>query len=174
MQCYVCSVDTVNWGRPRKRMFLGIAGIGSCNFPSMTAVDGIGMIRAHLLYPELENCIVDGDYYELLCFTENNNLLYHDTNYTTCLVITNGIDEIKFQPKMFPNPTTSFLTIQSENNFPEQTAFQLFDITGRMVLQKQLTQKNTQLDVSGMSKGMYLYNIFSSKQKLGSGKLVIQ
>lgn len=83
------------------------------------------------------------------------------------------IDKIALNAFVLPNPATSFISIQSETNFSEQTNFRLFDVTGRIVLQKQLTEKLTQLDVSAVSKGMYLYTVSSATLKISSGKLVI-
>lgn len=171
---YVCAVDTMYWGRPRKRMILGLSSINGCNQQNYLAVEGIGMIRANFLYPDLEHYLFDGEHYQLLCFSENNNLLYHDTTYSSCTAVWNGIDDIKITIAISPNPTTNSITIQSENNLPPQTNFQLYDITGRMVLQKQLTGKETTVPLNEISKGLYVYTVTSKEKKLGSGKLVVQ
>ena len=175
--CKVDSVDTVTLGgKLRKRMFITY---NNDSWKPDVWIDGIGSTQSHFLDPGIDHTIIDGDSYILLCFSEKDSLLYHDPYVSSCYEDTVIYLGIKVEGSvttyfLIPNPASSFLTIQSENNFPEQTAFQLFDLTGRMVLQKQLTEKNTQLDVSGMSKGMYLYNISSSNQKLGSGKLVVE
>jgi hypothetical protein len=74
----------------------------------------------------------------------------------------------------FPNPAISSLTIQSENTFPPQTTFQLFDLRGRMVLQQELSAKTTRVELVDVSSGMYLYNVVEGKEKVGSGKVVVE
>jgi uncharacterized delta-60 repeat protein len=78
----------------------------------------------------------------------------------------------------FPNPATTTLSLQSENSFPPLTTFQLFDITGRMVLQQELSGNTNRIDVSAVSRGMYLYNVLRQAQhdteRLGAGKVIIE
>jgi len=85
-----------------------------------------------------------------------------------------AIFEITIQVGISPNPATGFITIQSESNLPPQTTFQLYDITGRMVLQKQLSGEKTTLPLNEISKGLYVYTVTSLEKKMGSGKLVVQ
>jgi hypothetical protein len=55
-----------------------------------------------------------------------------------------------------------------------QTKLQLFDLTGRMVLAQELRERSERIDVSALNKGMYLYRVASGKERLGSGKVVIE
>jgi hypothetical protein len=75
--------------------------------------------------------------------------------------------------KISPNPASTTLTIQLENTFPP-TSFQLFDLSGRMVLQQELrSSTSVQIDISAVSKGMYLYHL-ASEESNTSGKLVVE
>jgi hypothetical protein len=76
--------------------------------------------------------------------------------------------------RVFPNPASTWLIIQSENTFPAQTSFQLFDLSGRMVLQEELKDKSSRIELSDVSKGMYLYSVVSDREKVGAGKLVVE
>jgi hypothetical protein len=76
--------------------------------------------------------------------------------------------------RILPNPATSSLIIQSENIFPPQTTFQLFELSGRMVLQQELSAKATRVELVDVSSGMYLYNVVEGKEKVNSGKLIIE
>jgi hypothetical protein len=85
-----------------------------------------------------------------------------------------GIAEARmFEVRLFPNPASSYLTIESES-LPLQTSFQLFDITGRMILQQELRERTERIDVRAVSNGMYLYNVVSKRDKIGSGKVIIE
>jgi hypothetical protein len=86
----------------------------------------------------------------------------------------NEIRDSQSDIRILPNPATTSLTIQSENPFPPQTTFQLFDLSGRMVLQQELSAKTTRVELVDVSSGMYLYNVVEGKGKVKSGKLVIE
>ncbi len=162
------SVDSVYIGHWRKRIFIG-------PYPDIW-IDGVGSIYSHFLHPETEFLTVDGPDWWLLCYFENSQLLYHDPFIDTCIYNSaTGIKEkVQNLFHLFPNPATTSVTIQSETNLPEKTSFQLFDITGRMVLQKQLTGATNRVELNEVSKGMYLYQVVSSSQKISAGKLVVQ
>jgi hypothetical protein len=162
------SVDSVYIGHWRKRIFIN-------PYPDIW-IDGVGSLYSHFLHPETELLTVDGPDWWLLCYFENSQLAYHAPSMDTCIYNSaTGIEETAQNLfHLSPNPTTNLITIQSETNFPPQTIFQLFDITGRMVLQKQLTDKTTQVELDEVSKGIYLYNITALENKMGSGKLVVQ
>jgi len=57
---------------------------------------------------------------------------------------------------IFPNPTSSQLNITL--NSPNKTIYQLQikDLQGKQILQKQINAKQTKLDVSNLSKGIYI------------------
>ena len=171
--CQVDSIDTVTLDKPRKRMYVNLSGAQDI------WVEGIGSLKSDFLSPGLQYTFVDGPYYSFLCFFSGNMLVYHDdTVFQTCIidtVIWYGLKDMSsFFTHISPNPATTYLNITLQQTPSSQTTFQLFDITGRMVLQKPLTETSNQLSVEGLSKGLYLYNVVSEKQKEGSGKLVIE
>jgi hypothetical protein len=164
----VDSVDSVYVGHWRKRMFLS-------PYPD-TWIDGLGSLHSHFLHPETEMLTVDGPDWWLLCYFENSQLAYHYEPIDTCIYNSaTAIPAIeKNQIHVSSNPATTHLAIQTETNLPAQTTFQLFDLTGRMVLQKPLTEKTSRVEFNGLSKGMYLYQVSSPQQKLGEGKVVVE
>jgi hypothetical protein len=76
--------------------------------------------------------------------------------------------------RITPNPASTIFTLQSENTFPPQTSFQLFALSGRMVLQQEIKEKTNRIDISGLSKGMYLYSVLKEKERMGEGKVIIE
>jgi hypothetical protein len=88
-----------------------------------------------------------------------------------------SVDAIRNPKSAFrisPNPASTTLTMQSENTFPPQTTFQLFDLSGRMVLQQEIRDKTNRIDISGVGKGMYLYSVVIEKERVGAGKVIIE
>ena len=75
---------------------------------------------------------------------------------------------------MFPNPVQRLqpLTILS-NNFSLNTLI-IYDITGRKVMQKQISNVNENVAVSQLAKGMYIVVIFNGNEKLFTGKLFVE
>lgn len=74
--------------------------------------------------------------------------------------------------KLFPNPTSNRIYIQ----FPtkeSQLDISVFDILGKLVLHTVITQTNNQLDLSWISKGMYMAKIVS-KNSTRSFKIIKQ
>lgn len=174
--CRVDSTDTVTLDGQRKRMYVTY---NNDSWKSDVWVDGIGSLNSNFLHPGIDHSIIDGGFWSLLCYYRDGNLVYHDTAIQVCeldTVIYMGVKNESSNNRIaiIPNPATDFITIQTENNLPPQTTFQLYDITGRMVLQKQLTGKETTVPLNEISKGLYVYSVTSYEKKMGSGKLVVQ
>ena len=61
----------------------------------------------------------------------------------------------KRQPlEVWPNPASDAIWISNEN--PEDVELSIFDIRGKMMIQTKLRMGNQQIDLSGLSAGMYL------------------
>ena len=63
---------------------------------------------------------------------------------------------------VFPNPTSHSITIKGETNMNQ--SFQLFDQMGREVFKGKLTGTETEVNLSSLSKGMYLLKIEGNYQ----------
>jgi hypothetical protein len=62
---------------------------------------------------------------------------------------------------VFPNPAQQYLTLSmpvSKNN-----NYQIFDLTGKLILTGQATSQNTNIDVSHLQKGVYMIKITSNQ-----------
>ena len=67
---------------------------------------------------------------------------------------------------LYPNPTNGLLTIENQN----LTKIKIYDMTGKVLKEFFPT---TQIDVSGLPKGIYLLQLFSER-KLITSKIVIE
>jgi aminopeptidase N len=72
--------------------------------------------------------------------------------------------------KVYPNPAHDQITVRSNGN----ALFELYDLSGKIILNKQVLQ-NTDIDLSGLSKGMYFYKISDTQNPcVSTGKIAVQ
>ena len=76
---------------------------------------------------------------------------------------------------VYPNPTEDNLTIELNLEKEETANFKVYDISGRLLLEKKLINTKNNLSLKGLSRGVYLYWIKNQNGKvLKKDKLVIQ
>lgn len=92
---------------------------------------------------------------------------FHQTNWEF-LGLTDF--EPSYVVSVFPNPTEEFLTIQTDNF--EKVEYVLFDEQGKIVLQGNLTNTQTQLQVKQLANGNYTLSLSKEKLLLKTMKLV--
>lgn len=82
-----------------------------------------------------------------------------------CAFIGVGIDENKenVSLSMYPNPAMNQLTIETELN--GSAHLKIINILGKVIMEKQITQNKTEVDISALTPGIYLANIGNSVQK---------
>ncbi|WP_298903139.1 S8/S53 family peptidase [uncultured Psychroserpens sp.] len=79
-------------------------------------------------------------------------------------------EEDFFEFKVFPNPASDVLTIQIPSG-NENTILRIYDILGKQVLEKQMSESSSPLDVSSMSSGVYMM-LFESGNASKTVKLI--
>lgn len=77
-----------------------------------------------------------------------------------CANCTTGFEEKQDKGliSIYPNPATYALTIES----PKTAIMEILDIQGQTILKKQLQQGQTDIDISGLAKGLYILRLSSS------------
>src|SRR5690606_27885559 len=70
----------------------------------------------------------------------------------------------KSEIKVYPNPASQTCTIEFKGGLKTEYFLIIYDIEGKIVLNKTLHSKQNNLDISGLSKGAYLLK-FSSEGK---------
>lgn len=117
---------------------------------------------------------INGPIYSISFFNDNKgiavggNKILYTTNGGTL-----GISEIQnetFPIKIYPNPTLGKIIIQ--NNSMQPLRFKLYSSTGKILIDRILTNKNVNIDVSSYSNGVYFYNLISKNNFVKKGKLV--
>lgn len=82
---------------------------------------------------------------------------FDDTTYTDYITVgVNGLNQIhhNFSVRIFPNPTTNLLNIESDKTIAH---YSLNDLQGRMITRAEsINEKTSVIDVSNLQKGMYM------------------
>lgn len=78
---------------------------------------------------------------------------------------------------IYPNPSQGIFNISLQSQNGEKANIQLFDMSGRLISQKQLensdSQINTSVDFTGVSEGIYILKI-SKGNEIGTKQIVIE
>ena len=125
-----------------------------------TWIEGIGSNRG-ICWSGSANLV--GGWFRLLCTSDNGVLIYNNPNYETCYLITgvNGIDDVKIQ--VYPNPATGQIMIES-NIDSKIESITLTNLNGKEIMQ--FNPQKPQLNVVGISSGLYILKISFEKREL--------
>ncbi len=74
-------------------------------------------------------------------------------SYSTVVKLTN---KQNISVSIHPNPAKDFVTLNISNTFLLNTTMSIVDAKGAIMLQKKITNLNTNLNINGFAKGMYL------------------
>ena len=85
-----------------------------------------------------------------------------------------GIKEttLNISLSVFPNPTSDFLTLKVEDYNNETLSFDLLDEQGKLVLNEQITNQETQVAMSTLARGSYFINIVHTNKKIQTFKII--
>ena len=73
--------------------------------------------------------------------------------------------QTKSECRFYPNPVNDKLIIELQNEFSQMTEIQLFDITGRLILNKKVNGPNHILEMGNLSPGIYLIKVSDNNEK---------
>ncbi|MBC7867994.1 MAG: PQQ-dependent sugar dehydrogenase [Gloeobacteraceae cyanobacterium ES-bin-316] len=77
--------------------------------------------------------------------------------------------------KIYPNPSTRMLFIESKRNVAKPLFYQLFDITGRGILSGSSTRDRIEVNVEKLPKGIYTLRLFNGRDVLlSTQKIIVQ
>jgi gluconolactonase len=127
-----------------------------------------GAALTTIVVPELpSNCDFGGADFKTLFITARKNIYSIDLNYPGYAVSRNtshtGINSIPGKPsvEIYPNPVQNELNI----NLPGKSGtVEVFDITGKSLLQKEILENENSIDVSGLENGIYFVKVLSDSQ----------
>ena len=100
--------------------------------------------------------------WENVCYEFNNITYYLNPPYLDCYDMTENNKEYLNNNTgnitVYPNPTNDKLTIE----FLQKSTMEILNIQGQTILQQQLQQGKTAIDISGIAKGVYILRLCSN------------
>ena len=110
---------------------------------------------------------------QLLCYSKDDVVVYPDSTYN-CDKTVDIEENIKEDQvlTLFPNPTSKFLNIKINTKPSFKASVRIFNVSGIEVHSCFITDKETQIDLSFLNRGVYFVQ-FSNQNTLVS-KLIIK
>ncbi len=82
-------------------------------------------------------------------------------------ILTTGIKETEMNISLsvFPNPTADNLTLQIRDYNNEKLSYQLYDMQGKLLNNRQVTAQQTQINTSSLPPATYFINVVNQENK---------
>ncbi len=94
---------------------------------------------------------------------------FHQTKIKVTAVNEIQVPNVKI--KVYPNPTSDFVMVHLSKTV-EKATYLLFDITGKLIQQKNIESIDTKIDMTGVANGSYILKLISGQQPLQTFKIV--
>jgi hypothetical protein len=82
------------------------------------------------------------------------------------------ITHISLSMTVFPNPTTSIVTLKIEDMELENINYQLFDVNGRQIDDHKVTENESTIDLESNAIGIYLLHVMENNTLIKSFKII--
>jgi len=110
----------------------------------------------------------------LSCYLQNGELLYHNSNCNTCYC-KNEPSNINIKKaieiKVFPNPSSSYINIELENN--NESTLELYNQLG-IKYNFKLNSNINRISINNYLNGIYFYRIIKENEIIKSGTFIKQ
>ena len=85
-----------------------------------------------------------------------------------------GIKEtaLNISLSIFPNPTSDYLTLKVQDYNNETLSFDLLDEQGKLVMNEQITNQETQVAMSTLARGAYFIYVLQENKKIQTFKII--
>ena len=85
-----------------------------------------------------------------------------------------GIKEtaLNISLSVFPNPTSDFLPLKVADYNNEALSYNLLDEQGKLVMNEQITNQDTQVAMSSLARGAYFINVLQANKKIQTFKII--
>jgi hypothetical protein len=147
----IISIDSILIGSNYRKVF-NLSGANT------TWIEGIG--STYGLLNEVEAVPTCSCSWYLVCFQQNDTVKYLNPNFSTCFPTITGIPNyiVKNYFNVYPNPVVDNITIESSQKATEE----ILNIQGQTILQQTVQQGKTDIDISGLAKGVYILRLCSN------------
>lgn len=83
-----------------------------------------------------------------------------------------NFSNINLNFQIYPNPTVTFLTLKTENMTFDSLEYQLFDLSGKKILDSKVTQKETNISFESLSASIYFLKVSNKDKVVKSFKII--
>jgi hypothetical protein len=92
------------------------------------------------------------------------------------LIITavSELQGLSYSVAAFPNPTTNFLKLKLEKDFPETLDYLLMDINGKVISSGKIENGETDISFESLAVGTYFVKVIQDKKEVKTIKVVKQ
>jgi len=95
----------------------------------------------------------------LYCYSENNQEIYPTNSSSPCDLLLSESELTKKKDfNIYPNPATDKISIDCAEK--QNLKMQLYNIVGKCIFQKEINNITKEIDISTLSKGVYIIKIF--------------
>jgi hypothetical protein len=75
---------------------------------------------------------------------------------------------ITLEMSVYPNPTTTNVTLKISDFSLEKLSYQLFDITGKQIANEQVTNSETSISLENLNAAIYLLQVIDSNEAISN------
>ncbi|PIF02253.1 MAG: hypothetical protein CR996_00750 [Draconibacterium sp.] len=89
--------------------------------------------------------------------------------------VVTGIEEVKginLSVSAYPNPTTNYLTLRIDEFEISNVSYQLYDMNGKLLQTKKLTNTETQIDMSSYVPATYFVRVIAESKSIKEFKII--
>ncbi|MFH1320494.1 MAG: T9SS type A sorting domain-containing protein, partial [Bacteroidota bacterium] len=138
-------------------------------------IEGIGSPRG--LFSPVMLQVTNGDSWELVCFKQNDILIYRNPNYNNCAPLIGNIENNFMKNnsiKIYPNPIIGVSILDAEDIKLEVQTLEIFNILGKCVKHLDISkERKIKLIRNEYVSGLYLFKITGKNAVHISGKFII-
>jgi len=138
-------------------------------------IEGIGSIFG--LFAPCFPIMPGSENTHLLCFYEDDNLVYKDSYYNDCFywLVSETYQNMPPLISIYPNPSNGYFIIESKNIYPsEKVDIFIFNSSGNLLLKSSIDNEYKVINLSFIGKGLYFYSIVFKNKVYKSGTLIIE
>jgi hypothetical protein len=90
------------------------------------------------------------------------------------ILVTTGIDEkgIDLTTSVYPNPTTDFVLLKLENCKSANFTFQLYNIQGKIILNKKVESNETTISMADLADAIYFIKVLNNDKEVKIFKII--
>lgn len=84
----------------------------------------------------------------------------------------NVLKNINLETSVYPNPALSGVILKIENQETAHLSFRLFDLNGKLLVDKKITGNETRIPLESLADGLYFLNVFNQQTEIKSFKII--